>query len=452
MANGLNKQRLSLVFKSRPDILEGIQAAADTPARVKLFNNIASFVYEQIGDPASSEPALKRRRVEIEPSKNGTASNGTSAASSGVDVEKEGVLLEMHDISIAAPIRKKLDICITAQHIYARDVRTAAQRSLAPTPGMVWAWKDIEYAFYLPVPEKSQAQFHYVLFPRGSTLALPSKDADASKTEPLLLTIPATAPKPDAISGPNAAAAAAVSDTYSTLFHWAINKCLQATSNNVRIEAADPAKFHSMVRQAHRPNEKAVFVKAFRGTKEGYLFFLESGILFGFKKPLLLIPLDRIAAVSYVHVLQRTFNMVVEVFTEEGGDPEATAEIEFSMLDQQDYGGINETYVVRKGLQDRSMADQRKAKIELAENVKGRKKGAAAEGADGAAADEDATGGGLTELQRAEQELEDEEDEDEEDYDPGSEGDSEGSGSSSDEDDDEDADDGDEGDEDEDDE
>ncbi|KAJ2983040.1 hypothetical protein NUW58_g6320 [Xylaria curta] len=161
------------------------------------------------------------------------------------------------------------------------------------------------------------------------------------------------------------------------------------------------------------------------------------------------LPLDKIAAISYTNVLQRTFNMVVEIFAGEGGDDEATEEIEFAMLDQEDYNGINESYVTRHKLQDRSLADQRKAKRELIENSKG-KKGPEEGEQDGDGVGDD----GMTELQRAqveaEQQLQDEEDEDEEDYDPGSEGDSEGSGTSSDDDDDDDDDEDDAGEDDED--
>lgn len=182
-------------------------------------------------------------------------------------------------------------------------------------------------------------------------------------------------------------------------------------------------------------------VKAFRGSKDGFLFFLENGILWGFKKPLMFLPLDKIAAISYTNVLQRTFNMVAEVFTGEGGDEDATEEIEFAMLDQEDYNGINVDYVTRHKLQDRSLADQRKAKRELIENIKGKKGAGEGEQDGNAGAGED----GMTELQRAqleaEQQLQDEEDEDEEDYDPGSDGASEGSGTSSDDDDDDDDDD-----------
>lgn len=283
-----------------------------------------------------------------------------------------------------------------------------------------------EHVFYLPVPEKSQVQHNYLLFPRNSYLPSTTKAAGpSSDPEPLVFTVSAAAPKPGSVSGPSAAAAASVSDSYGTLFNWALTTSLRSAGNGTTVVSSNPRLFYSAARQPFRPSEKAVHVKAFRGSKDGYLFFLPTGILWGFKKPLLFLPLDRIVAVSYTSVLQRTFNIVVEV---DVGDDKT--EIEFAMLDQEDYQGINEMYIHRHGLQDRSMADARKAKRELAENAK--KKGDG-EAADGGADD------GLTELERAnleaEQMLQDEEDEDEEDYDPGSEGESEGSGESSDEDD-----------------
>lgn len=345
---------------------------------------------------------------------------------------------------MSVPQRKKYDLCFTDKHLYARAPGTSA-----PVQGISYTWADIginfaswlcdlcvsaanlaytEYAFYLPVPEKAQVQHNYVLFPRGT--AFPSK-TDPPAIEPLVFTVPSTAPKHGTVEGPKAGAAAALSDTYRALFDWALTIHLSAASNPTTIVAADPAKFHSVARQAHRPNEKAVHIKAFRGSKDGYIFFLPNGILWGFKKPLLFMPLERIAAVSYTSVLQRTFNVVVEVFTGEG---DVTEEVEFSMLDQEDYQGIDELYVKRNRLQDRSMAEQRRAKMELLENQRGKKgdeNGAAAAANGGVGPD------GMTELERAhaeaEQEMQDEEDEDEEDYDPGSEGESEGEGETSEE-------------------
>jgi hypothetical protein len=198
--------------------------------------------------------------------------------------------------------------------------------------------------------------------------------------------------------------------------------------NNVKIIEADEKHFASVMKEAHRPNEKSVFVKGFRGSKDGYLFFLTIGILWGFKKPLLFLPKERIAAVSYTSVLQRTFNLSVEVYTgggdsKSGSAEEEKEEFEFAMLDQEDFAGID-MYVKRHGLQDASMAEQRRAK-RLGINV--------VKGEDGQKVDV----GDAGELEKAEAELQDEEDEEEEDYDPGSEGDSEGEGSDTDEEDEE---------------
>lgn len=98
-------------------------------------------------------------------------------------------------------------------------------------------------------------------------------------------------------------------------------------------------------------------------------------------------------------------------------------EIEFSMIDQADFAGID-AYIKRHELQDASMADARRAKKLNINKVRGEIKTE-----DGANGEED----DRTELQKAEAELEDAEDEEEEDYDPGSEGESEGSGDDSDE-------------------
>lgn len=436
----------------------------DSPARIDLFNNIASFVYERIADNTSEEPATKRRRVEAQTSGSNGAAHpiaGSQAAVLGADAAAaEPVLLEIKDISVSVPQRKKYDLCFTKNFLYAR-----ASGSPVPVQGIVYPWKDIgsyfdsfqhekdksvanrfphktEHAFYLPVPDKSQVQHNYVLLPRNSYLPTTKSQQSADQQtqqqttaplEPLVFTIPSTAPKPGTITGPSAAAAAPVSDSYATLFHWALTTSLHAAGNHAcELVSSDPKVFHSVARQAYRPQEKAVHVKAFRGSKDGFLFFLPTGILWGFKKPLLFLPLDKIVAVSYTSVLQRTFNIVVEL--EEGeGSEEGGQEIEFSMLDQEDYAGIDQSYVRRHGLADRSMAEQRKAKKQLAENAKkAAANGEEGEGGEGGEADD-----GLTELERAQKEeerrLQDEEDEEEEDYDPGSEGESEGSGSSSEE-------------------
>jgi len=143
--------------------------------------------------------------------------------------------------------------------------------------------------------------------------------------------------------------------------------------------------------------------------------------MWAFKKPLIYFSFAAIESVSYTSITKRTLNLSIHV-AEERGD----AEFEFSMIDQEEYAGID-TYIKKNRLNDASMAEARRAKKH---NVNGK------EGEDG----EDAGN-----LQKAFEELEDEE---EEDYVPDKGKDDDGSGSDDSEEDDEDEDDEDEGDDD----
>ena len=143
------------------------------------------------------------------------------------------------------------------------------------------------------------------------------------------------------------------------------------------------------------------------------MFFTRVGIIWGFKKPLAFFDFSSINSVSYTAVLRNTFNLVIKTLTEE---------IEFGMLDQLDYAGIND-YVQVHGLQDASMALERRAK-KLNVNPPAENQNGTNGAVTGTGEEEE------TELQKAERLLqqEEDEDEDEEDYDPGSEGESEGEG------------------------
>jgi hypothetical protein len=284
----------------------------------------------------------------------------------------------------------------------------------------------------LPVPEKAQKQFNYVLFLRNA--CIPNGTSVPPTPDPLVITISNTAPKPGTIAGPSASRASAVSDAYKTLFDFFLTEQLQQAGNGVTITEVNPKLFASAQKEAHRPNEAATFIKAFRGSKDGYLFFLPSGILWGFKKPLVFLPKDQILAVSYINVLQRTFNMVIEVDSGASSGTASSAEkdeFEFSMLDQEDFANID-AYVKRHGLADASMAEQRRAKRLGINDVKG----------ENGVKIEDGEPGELSKAAEALAEVDEADEEDEgtegEDYDPGSEGESEGSGSSDEDDDDDD--------------
>jgi hypothetical protein len=126
------------------------------PHYVELFNQISQHVCTLVRDnDAAAEPAMKKRRLDGLESRpagnaNGMNGNGHSTAPNGsapVPVEASSadpVLLEVKDISVVIPQRKKYTLCFTASHLYAK-----LPGSSEPAAGMSFAWNDIG-AFLFP--------------------------------------------------------------------------------------------------------------------------------------------------------------------------------------------------------------------------------------------------------------------------------------------------------------
>ncbi|KAJ5585221.1 uncharacterized protein N7459_005021 [Penicillium hispanicum] len=396
-------------------------AIGTTPQHKPLFEDLAQYTCTLLArtantsslppvPPPSDGPAAKKRKIQ----------NGDSAqtAQAPVDVKDSSAPIQFYaqDISFAIPQRKKLTLEVTAGNSCLR-ARNQTTKEIEFGASM----DRIRHALVLPVPEKTQKQFNFCIIPEFADGITPPPEGTPA-AEAMVFTV-ADGPAKAAFNGSGQQIGHNAGETAEGL----IRKILNDNLPNINVVRPDEREFVSAMPEAHRKGEKAFHVKAFRGSKEGYLFLLSTGILFAFKKPLLFFSFDTIDSVSYTSVLQRTFNLNV-LARPRNGSEEDTLEFEFSMIDQADFSGID-TYIKRHGLQDASLAEARRAKVY---NVNGKNQDAAATNEEGPVGEEE------SELQKAQRELEDQEEEDEEDYDPGSDGDSEGSGSSSDEDDDED--------------
>ena len=358
-----------------------------------LFYDIAGYILElqqAIGQGAGEsqeENVSKKRKLEHRPIESTTWDKGTFCT--------------FADISFSIPQRKKLKL----------ELSQSPKQGLRATNHsgdieFALNWESVKNVVCLPVPEKAQSQYNFCIF-----VDIPG-DSSGSQA---LWTVPDTAPKDGVyVEGPSAQP----SDTYRTLLIALINTALK--TYNKRVIEPQSQEFASQIVQAHRKGETAFHIKAFRGSKDGYLFLLSTGIIWGFKKPLEYFSFDSIDSVSYTSVLQRTFNLNIAIRTSEDA---SIQEFEFSMIDQADFAGID-AYIKRHQLQDASMAEQRRAK-KL--NINGVKGAEVAEGTD------DQEEGELEKARREAEEIEDEEEEEDENFDPGSEGESEGSGESSEE-------------------
>jgi len=113
------------------------------------------------------------------------------------------------------------------------------------------------------------------------------------------------------------------------------------------------------------------FVQTYNVTKEGYLYFLKDHIIFGFKKPILIFKTTDIEAVTYTSITRLTFNVSLNVRRKveqmENGESiqkTVTDKYEFSMIDQKEFDKINQ-YVQSQKFEDKSMADELKAQRQL---------------------------------------------------------------------------------------
>ncbi|KAJ6187005.1 hypothetical protein N7519_001913 [Penicillium mononematosum] len=390
-------------------------AIGSTPQHKPLLEDLAKYTSSLLAraanttlpsrPPAVDGPAAKKRKLQ----------NGDSeTAQASVDL-KDGnapVQYYVQDVSFSTPQRKKLTLEITAGHPYLR-ARNQATKEIEFGVSM----DKIRHALCLPVPEKTQKQFNFCIIPEYADGITPPPEGTAA-SEAMVFTV-ADGPAKAAFSGNGKQLGHGPGESAEAF----IRKILNENMSHTNVVRPDDKQFVSAMPEAHRKGEKAYHVKAFRGSKEGYLFLLPTGIFFAFKKPLLFFSFATIDSVSYTSVLQRTFNLNVMARPENGSE-EDNQEFEFSMIDQENFSGID-TYIKRHGLQDASLAEARRAKVY---NVN------KAGGEDASASTGEAAGEDESELQKAQRELEDQEDEEEEDYDPGSD-DSEGSGSSSEEDD-----------------
>ena len=316
--------------------------------------------------------------------------------------DKETVC-DVADLSFSIPQRKKLKLSINSSV-------SGGLRAVNPSGTSEFGvkWDCVREIVCLPVPEKAQVQFNFCIL---------SATTDGTAADQIVWTVPDSIPKAGTFTS---LTTSRPGESYRTILTAVLNEALKPYKK--RVTEPNKQEFASQVVQAHRKGESAYHIKAFRGSKDGFLFLLANGIFWGFKKPLEFFSFDSIDSVSYTSVLQRTFNLNVAARAGADADPQ---EFEFSMIDQADFAGIDD-YVKRHELQDASMAEQRRAK-KL--NINGLKASEAEQ--------EDVNEEG--ELEKAAREAEDLEDEEEDDenFDPGSEGESEGSGSSSEEDEDE---------------
>ncbi|KAI7866784.1 histone chaperone Rttp106-like-domain-containing protein, partial [Spinellus fusiger] len=111
--------------------------------------------------------------------------------------------------------------------------------------------------------------------------------------------------------------------------------------------------------------------------KDGYLFFMPQGVLFGFKKPTVFFPVESIASIAIGYVTRLTFDLSIRLKEKKlaygasgglniprfrpGWDGE-TVSFEFTMIEHSEYRAIN-AYIEKLSINDSSMSEARRAPV-----------------------------------------------------------------------------------------
>ncbi|KAI9482675.1 MAG: hypothetical protein EXX96DRAFT_518419 [Benjaminiella poitrasii] len=257
------------------------------------------------------------------------------------------------DLSFQLPARKKYDLIITQSNDKTRHLLLYNNKT--NTAEFQFPIKKFSHlgGTCVPTPDKAVKTFTYTLFLNAT---------DEQQRDCLVFT---TQEKTDVVVKKVDAEQQVLTSDQK---HEIISELLAEYTG---VPIAQPSKdyFRSTGSDNNKPGENRAHVMAYHKAKDGFLFFLPTGILFGFKKPTIFVPVSSLASTVIMSVTNRTFDFMLKIRPEavllgssgfkatKEGDEET---IQFSMIEQAEYEGI-EAYTKKLNINDHSLAEERKA-------------------------------------------------------------------------------------------
>lgn len=253
------------------------------------------------------------------------------------------------DLSFQLPARKKYTLVFTRSKLQLLNEKTQ-------TVEHVLSVSDLSQVTCVPTPEKPAGSFTFALFSKHETtdpfvFSLADKGAlTILRPGEQALTSPLTSPEDK---------------------KKALVDLLKTVCNDVALPSREFYTCSGVSPSTGKADPDRAFVKTYLRTKDGVLYFLPQGILFGFKKPTVFIPKASIAATVITNVTTHTFELGLQLHPDRlplgAGSTswapfqqEDTILLPFSMIEQTDYAGI-EGYIQKLGINDQSMTEATKA-------------------------------------------------------------------------------------------
>lgn len=306
----------------RNQIEETIAKYAETKT---VFYDLIKYFEGQTGDKRTDS----NKRRKIEPSK-----GPIEVVDGSIEkIEGTNIMLQLPDLSIQSPFRKRLNLVFGAVKNEKRAYM-ALTKSMDVKPELVLRSltdQNINFAAVLNVSEKKSLRYLLVDYKVN--------EGNVYKNDPILVQFN--------------------NDLLQEQFGSILGEKTFVQYLTTQLALVD-FKIHDCTKES---NENIFSVIAYKGSKEGYLYFLPNHVIFGFKKPIFIFNSKDIESITYTSITRLTFNINLDVNVNG-----ITEKYEFSMIDQKEFENIDK-YVKTKDVRDNSMADEHKAQKQLKNNT-----------------------------------------------------------------------------------
>lgn len=293
-----------------------------------VIEHLISFFKNEL---SKVDDTLKRKKQRDD----NDPSNGQSQPKLPASLEGVQIMLQIPDLSVQSPFRKKVNLVIAAYP--GQKPFIALTKAMDKSPEFMLEdlnGTNVRFATILRVPEKSALRVLLISYHHNL--------GELYKNDPLLVQFN--------------------NDTLSEQFGSILTDTNLVSFLLQQLSALG-------LPTVNGSTDNVFFVPAYNVTKEGYLYFLSDYVIFGFKKPVLIFKTSDIESVTYTSITRLTFNVSLNLRqsaldSSEGHTMPTSVKYEFSMIDQKEFERINE-YVKAQQFEDKSMAEELKAQKQL---------------------------------------------------------------------------------------
>lgn len=319
------------------------------PASMPTLNAIAACLLHrtETSDITKKENSQsKKRKIEFKQE----IENGSIWSNIGEP------LLIFHDLSFQIP-RKKMDflVCRNAMVVLSlnngknasnlENLLTDNQATLSNsdlsleytqnrTVELIIPNTGIKYLMCLPTPNKTQKNISIVMiYSLKNSFSCSSEKSDSQGSAEILFGFNENDKASLKITSFYQEIAARYESNKQT-FLEVLSECSEMNVDVIEPKKSDfisqfPSTHSTSYQRAKNPEQ--LYASCHIGSKEGYLYFLSNGIFFGFKKPLIFIPFEKLESFEVENITTRTFDIRVTF--------DGVTKV-FSMIDQCEFQPI----------------------------------------------------------------------------------------------------------------